>query len=259
MSERPATQLRAHRTLGDFVELAWFAVGLALPVTLQGVIFESIMAWTSEAGRTRNLHSDGPHQTTVKPSQLLELSRQGAQIEADMERTIGAVIEAAKVLAAMDPSDPGFLSNQRALGEAIAGLLSLSAARMMLNSGRIAAVKTGTVAIAKRPQSLISSVVHPLGSASLDDDVRRTMADSWLTRRRVTKRTAESAPIMVTQPAPTSVDNDLRRPMADSSLTRRRGTVRPTGSISKIASRAAPTSLNSKGSGPGSASRLTRR
>jgi hypothetical protein len=259
MSERPAAQVRAHRTLGDFLELAWFAVGLALPVSLQGVIFESILAWTSEAGRTRDLQSDGTLQTTVKPSQLLELGRQGVQIEGDIERTVSAVIEAARALASMDPSDPGFLSNQRTLGQAIAGLLSLSAARMMLNSGRIAVSKTGTVVIEKRPQTLISKVIHPLMPVSLDDDVGRTMADSWFSRRRVTKRTAESPPIMVTQPAPASLDGTLRGPMTDSSFARRRGTIRPTGSISKITSRAAPASLNSKGSGAVSSSRLTRR
>ncbi len=138
-----AARERAETLLADLSDLARLGLGLILPVTLQGVMVDAILAW-AEASSARHPHSDGATSTAL--ARLAELDHQldppEADVRADLELAITEIVQAGRALAETGSRDSSVL-----LGWAITKLLDLSAARMMLDSARSAHVVTQTVRV----------------------------------------------------------------------------------------------------------------
>jgi len=141
----------AERLLADFSDLARLGVGLALPVTLQGVIFDSIMALASEAADSTGRPRERSTIATLRAREFTRLAAfdlQEIEVRTGLHLAVETILKAAEALARMGPQDRARLQGKLAVGQAITHLLNLSAVRMRLDIARVAALlERGNVAV----------------------------------------------------------------------------------------------------------------
>jgi transcriptional regulator with XRE-family HTH domain len=126
----------AKRQRGDISDVVLFLVEASLSMTPSTVLYDSGMAWASEAVE----HASKEHRATSgAPSfsefmRLVELARQDTEVRADLERADATITEAARELHALSSDDPARHDAELALGKAINQLLSLSTELMSLDT-----------------------------------------------------------------------------------------------------------------------------
>jgi hypothetical protein len=146
----------AERQLADVADLVLFLVEASLPSTLSTFMYDTIMAWATEAlaqsgkpQRRRAAVTDGQAREFRR---LLDLAFQDNQLRADLGSAMLAVEHTARQLGALSPDSPDWHLVWSQLGQAMRGLLDAST-RLMRHDDAIRAASTepaGTVRAAHR-------------------------------------------------------------------------------------------------------------
>ena len=138
----------AERQLADVADLVLFLVEASLPSSLSTFLYDTIMAWATEAvarvGKPQGRRAAGVDAQALEFKRLVELAFQDKQLRADLGSAMLAVEDAARQLDALGPESPAWDLAWSQLGQAMRGLLDAST-RLMEHDAAIRAAATEPV------------------------------------------------------------------------------------------------------------------